>query len=117
MQTSLSQDLSIFTQGKVSFPFIGAQRVDPHLHYLYSRLQPWIMFFIDAASFLVIDDNWKFFVVYEKYNDDEGRTRYAVVGYCTVYQYFSYPENIRPKYVKYPAVVMTFLNQIYHQSR
>lgn len=66
-------------------------------HFTYCRLQPWIMFYIDAASFIVVDDNWKFFVVYEKYLDVEGRTRYAVVGYCTVYQYFAYPENIRPK--------------------
>ncbi len=30
----------------------------------HARLQPWIMFYIDAASFIDVDDpNWLFFVV------------------------------------------------------
>nr|CAD7413658.1 unnamed protein product [Timema poppensis] len=33
---------------------------------------------------------------YEKYTQD-GSTMYAVVGYMTVYQYYAYPKNIRPR--------------------
>lgn len=33
----------------------------------HERLQAWIMFFIDAASFIDIDDDsWRFFLLFEK---------------------------------------------------
>lgn len=34
---------------------------------------------------------------YEKYTNSEGKTMYATVGYTTVYLYYAYPENIRPR--------------------
>lgn len=34
---------------------------------------------------------------FEKYKTPNGDIRYASVGYTTVYLYFSYPENIRPR--------------------
>ena len=33
---------------------------------------------------------------FEKYTSD-GETMYAFVGYATVYDYFAYPERIRPR--------------------
>ena len=36
----------------------------PGFREYHAKLQPWIMFYIDAASFIDIDDaNWRFFVV------------------------------------------------------
>ena len=36
----------------------------PSFRDYHSKLQPWIMFYIDAASFIDIDDaNWRFFLV------------------------------------------------------
>ena len=36
----------------------------PGFREYHSRLQPWIMFYIDAASYIDIDDtNWKFFLL------------------------------------------------------
>jgi len=65
----------------------------------HERMQPWILFYIDAASYIDFDDsNWRFFVVYERFKDPDGSAaRYAFAGYTTVYQYYAYPANIRPR--------------------
>lgn len=34
---------------------------------------------------------------FEKYNSAIGKTRYAAVGFATVYQYYAYPCNTRPR--------------------
>uniref|UniRef100_A0A3P9NA05 Histone acetyltransferase type B catalytic subunit n=1 Tax=Poecilia reticulata TaxID=8081 RepID=A0A3P9NA05_POERE len=63
----------------------------------HERLQTFLMWFIETASFLDIDDDrWDFFLVFEKYNKD-GETLYATVGYMTVYNYYVYPDKTRPR--------------------
>lgn len=63
----------------------------------HQRLQTFILWYIDASSFIDTDDaNWRFFVCYERYKD-EGKTMFAIAGYATVYQYYAYPKNIRPR--------------------
>lgn len=37
-----------------------------------------------------------FFLRFEKYVQD-GECRYATAGYMTVYNYYAYPEKIRPR--------------------
>lgn len=34
---------------------------------------------------------------YERYTTSEGKIRYATVGYTTIYLYYAYPQNIRPR--------------------
>ncbi len=35
---------------------------------------------------------------YEKYSaPEDGSSRYAIVGYATIYQYYAYPDKIRPR--------------------
>ena len=36
------------------------------------------------------------FFSYEKYSID-GQDRFSIAGYATVYQYYAYPANIRPR--------------------
>ncbi|XP_045454646.1 histone acetyltransferase type B catalytic subunit [Melitaea cinxia] len=63
----------------------------------HRRLQTFLLWYIDAASFIDTDDDqWTFFLVFEKYNTSEGR-RYATAGYSTVYRYYAYPQNKRPR--------------------
>ncbi|PVD37263.1 hypothetical protein C0Q70_04260 [Pomacea canaliculata] len=63
----------------------------------HNRLQTFILFFIDAASFIDVDDDkWRFYLLFEKYVQD-GECRYATAGYMTVYNYYAYPEKIRPR--------------------
>ena len=58
------------------------------------------MFYIDAASFIDIDDdNWRMFLMFEK-TGSAGAESYAVVGYITVYQYYAYGRDqnmMRPR--------------------
>lgn len=64
----------------------------------FSRLQTFILWFVDAASYIDIDDTqWSFFVCYEKYKNDNGDYQYATTGYTTVYEYYAYPQHIRPR--------------------
>jgi len=64
----------------------------------HSRLQSFLIWFVDAASFVDTDDDrWRFFVVYEKYKRSDGKTMYASAGYTSVYEYYAYPENMRPR--------------------
>ncbi|XP_040583195.1 histone acetyltransferase type B catalytic subunit isoform X1 [Lepeophtheirus salmonis] len=63
----------------------------------HAKLQPWIMFYIDAASYIDIDDeNWKFYLLFERTNIN-GSPRYYIAGYMTIYKYYAYPDKIRPR--------------------
>ncbi|XP_031415291.1 histone acetyltransferase type B catalytic subunit isoform X2 [Clupea harengus] len=63
----------------------------------HGRLQTFLMWFIETASFIDVDDDrWDFFLVFEKYNKD-GETLFATVGYMTVYNYYVYPDKTRPR--------------------
>uniref|UniRef100_A0AAY4ETB4 Histone acetyltransferase type B catalytic subunit n=1 Tax=Denticeps clupeoides TaxID=299321 RepID=A0AAY4ETB4_9TELE len=63
----------------------------------HERLQTFLMFFIETASFIDVDDDrWDYFIVFEKYNKD-GETLFATVGYMTVYNYYVYPDKTRPR--------------------
>ncbi|UYV83403.1 HAT1, partial [Cordylochernes scorpioides] len=62
----------------------------------HERMQSFILWFIDAASYIDSDDErWDFYTLYEKYEDCG--TKYAFVGYSTVYKYYAYPDNYRPR--------------------
>lgn len=64
----------------------------------HEKLQTFLLWFVDAASYIVVDNNWKFFTLYEKYVSElTGDTQYAIIGYVTVYEYYAYPANIRPR--------------------
>ncbi|XP_056289086.1 histone acetyltransferase type B catalytic subunit isoform X3 [Pseudoliparis swirei] len=63
----------------------------------HERLQTFLMWFIETASYIdADDDHWDFFLVFEKYKKD-GETLYATVGYMTVYNYYVYPDKTRPR--------------------
>lgn len=75
----------------------------------HSKMETWLLWFIDGASYIDIDDDrWDFHVIYEKTSAITGtnghsngssgdHTRYHFVGYCTVYRYFAYPDQTRPR--------------------
>ncbi len=64
----------------------------------HKRLQPWIMFYIDAASYIDSDDpNWLYFLAFERRARSDDGASYCVAGFITVYQYYGYPQNTRPR--------------------
>ncbi|KAJ8416857.1 hypothetical protein AAFF_G00327350 [Aldrovandia affinis] len=69
----------------------------PGFREYHERLQTFLMWFIETASFIDVDDErWDFFLIFEKYNKD-GETLFATVGYMTVYNYYVYPDKTRPR--------------------
>ncbi|XP_046902904.1 histone acetyltransferase type B catalytic subunit isoform X2 [Hypomesus transpacificus] len=74
-----------------------ADITSPGFREYHERLQTFLMWFIETASFIDADDDrWDFFLVFEKYNKD-GETLFATVGYMTVYNYYVYPDKTRPR--------------------
>jgi len=64
----------------------------------FNRLQTFVLWYIDSSNFIDFDDaKWKIFIVYELYKNENGIVCYAPVGYATIYEYFAYPDKIRPR--------------------
>jgi len=56
-----------------------------------------LLWFVDAASFIEIDDpKWTFYFLYEKVMVN-GKPINYVVGYATVYRYYAHPFKLRPR--------------------
>ncbi|XP_055607695.1 histone acetyltransferase type B catalytic subunit-like [Uranotaenia lowii] len=83
--------------GKRSFEVWMSDCNDKEFLKYHARLESFSFWFIDAFSRVEHDPLWLFFIVYEKYSNNNNETRYATAGYFTVYQYYSYPEFIRPR--------------------
>jgi len=84
--------------GASTFEIYACDMTVPKFSDYHKRMETFIMWYIDAASFIDPDDEkWKFFVMFEKYKTSDGQTSYAFVGYATVYNFYCYPENIRPR--------------------
>jgi len=70
----------------------------PDFREYHERLQAWIMFFIDAASFIDFDDDsWRFFLLFQRTELPGEGTRYGIVGYMTVYEYYAYGRQTNMK--------------------
>ncbi|XP_068184657.1 histone acetyltransferase type B catalytic subunit [Antennarius striatus] len=83
--------------GELTYQIHKADITCPGFHEYHERLQTFLMWFIETASFIDADDDrWDFFLLFEKYNKD-GETLYATVGYMTVYNYYVYPDKTRPR--------------------
>lgn len=68
----------------------------PRLRAYHDRLQTFVLWFIDAASFIDADDEkWNYFLVFQKRKGPLS-PEYSIVGYMTVYHYFAYPDRYRP---------------------
>ncbi|KAH8024581.1 hypothetical protein HPB51_025563 [Rhipicephalus microplus] len=86
--------------------YYGSCSLTPYLGMSYTEkidlkksdgLKSFILWFIDAASYIDSDDEkWEYFVLHEKKVVD-GVTCYPFAGYATVYRYYAYPAHIRPR--------------------
>lgn len=64
----------------------------------HQRLQTFVLWYIDAANFIDIDDDqWHYFNMFEKYKSTSGCIQYGTIGFATVYQYYAYPHHTRPR--------------------
>ncbi|KAL7060793.1 hypothetical protein AAHC03_09409 [Spirometra sp. Aus1] len=64
----------------------------------HKRMEPFLMYFIDGSSFITLDENWSFYILYEKFTSHSSpEKRYALVGFLTVYAFYAFPEHVRPR--------------------
>ncbi|KAF2368140.1 Histone acetyl transferase HAT1 N-terminal [Trinorchestia longiramus] len=64
----------------------------------FERLQMFTMFYVDAASYIdTEDDRWRYFLAFERYQTPDGNQQFAFVGFTTVYEFYGYPEHVRPR--------------------
>lgn len=79
----------------------------PGFEAYHQRMQTFLWWFIDAASYIDADDErWQYFVIYQvrpihsnltNGHSVKNERTYCFVGYATVYRYYAYPERIRPR--------------------
>lgn len=63
----------------------------------HERLQTFLLWFVDAASFIEVDDpKWTFYFLFEKAVVD-GRPIHYILGYSTIYRYYAHPFKLRPR--------------------
>lgn len=86
-----------FTADGRTFQIYLCESSTANFQQYHARLESFIFWYIDASSRIDHDERWRFFVVFEKFNNKDGEVRYASVGYAAVYRYFHYPDKIRPR--------------------
>ncbi|XP_013395370.1 histone acetyltransferase type B catalytic subunit [Lingula anatina] len=71
----------------------------PGFREYHERLQTFLLWYIDAASYIDVDDDrWVFYLIFEKYHSvTHSQQMYAIAGYMTAYSYYAYPANTRPR--------------------
>lgn len=82
-----------------TFEVFSAGVDTPGLRDFHERLQTFLLWYIDAASYIDTDDShWRFFLCFERYRGDaSGEECVAIAGYATVYDYYAYPNHVRPR--------------------
>ncbi|KAL4451974.1 hypothetical protein ABPG75_007636 [Micractinium tetrahymenae] len=69
---------------------------DPQLKALHKRMEPLLLFFVDAAAAIdAADEGWQLFTIVEEPPKVPGALGPAVVGFATAYRFWHYPEGSR----------------------
>ncbi|KAF9967063.1 histone acetyltransferase 1 [Mortierella alpina] len=78
-----------------TFELYQANFDTPRFQEYHKRLQCFAIFFIEGASFIEdTDEKWEVRLLFERVSEN-GQESYNIVGYCTMYPYFYYPDQVR----------------------
>ncbi|KAI1316151.1 histone acetyltransferase 1 [Mortierella claussenii] len=78
-----------------TFEFYQAKFDTPRFLEHHRRMQCFAIFFIEGASFIEdTDEKWEVRMLFEKVSEN-GQESYNFAGYCTMYPYYYYPDQIR----------------------
>jgi histone acetyltransferase 1 len=84
-------------QDDASYLIFKAGLSDRGMKSYLSRLQPLLLWFIEAASYIdEEDDKWMFYLVY-RHVREAGLPRYSLVAFASVYLFYCYPDRQRPR--------------------
>ncbi|KAG0412205.1 hypothetical protein HPB47_010659 [Ixodes persulcatus] len=90
-------EFKLGTASAQTFKLYKADVTVPGFIDYHARMESFILWFIDAASYIDSDDEkWEYFVLHEK-KLVNGKVCYPFAGYATIYRYYAYPSNIRPR--------------------
>ncbi|KAJ2724829.1 histone acetyltransferase 1 [Coemansia sp. Benny D115] len=75
----------------------GQLAEDSAVRELHGRLQLFVLLYIEGAQYIdAHDPRWRLFTVFEKL-ELPGGTSYQLVGFCTLYEFFAWPDRKRPR--------------------
>jgi len=81
----------------VNYEIYKADLSNPGVSEYHSKLQLFLLWFIDGSSFIELTDpRWEAFYIYQKIVLS-GESYYSLVGFATVYKFFAYPDRIRKR--------------------
>ena len=91
------EKLHEFQSGDSTYEIYFSTRDTKDFLEYHEQMRLFLLWFIDGASYIdQDDDHWNYFVVFEK-TKVNGEYRYYFVGYSTVYNYYAFPEHVRPR--------------------
>ncbi|XP_057662989.1 histone acetyltransferase type B catalytic subunit [Diorhabda carinulata] len=87
------------TQVNVTYKITQCDLKDENFKMFHSRFETYVIWFIDGANYIdLADPKWEIFYVYEEKKSPQTQQLYVTpVGFCTVYKFYSYPQNIRSR--------------------
>ncbi|XP_046846730.1 histone acetyltransferase type B catalytic subunit-like [Xenia sp. Carnegie-2017] len=95
--TPMGELIETFIVSEETYQVYKAGISTPRFKSYHERLQTFVLWYIDAASFLDMDDSkWDFFLMFKK-SSEVGITRFSIAGYTAVYRYYAYPDMKRPR--------------------
>lgn len=95
--TPMGTKIHEYSRNNRTFEIYQANIDTPRLKTYHERLQTFILWYIDAASYIDMDDEkWNFFLLFEKINKGQ-TTCFNIAGYLTIYRYYAYPNSFRPR--------------------
>ncbi|XP_063694896.1 histone acetyltransferase type B catalytic subunit-like [Bolinopsis microptera] len=89
--------ITSYKQDEKTFEIFHATFANPKFQDYHSRLQTFIIWYIDAASYIDDEDhNWNLYTLFERVTSC-GETRYKSIGFLSCYNYYCYPNKKRPR--------------------
>ncbi|XP_018566781.1 histone acetyltransferase type B catalytic subunit [Anoplophora glabripennis] len=84
---------------QVNYKITKCDITDENFQRFHSKFETFIVWYIDAANPIdLTDDRWMLYYVYEEFEHPVTNEIYrSAVGYCSVYKFYAYPDNIRAR--------------------
>lgn len=81
----------------ITFEIYQGDNQDPALVEYHKRTEMWLIWYIEAASVLDLeDDRWQLLHLFEK-REVAGETTYSFAGLLTVCAFYGFPDKVRPR--------------------
>eukprot|EP00761_Pharyngomonas_kirbyi_P011332 gb/GECH01011357.1/.p1 GENE.gb/GECH01011357.1/~~gb/GECH01011357.1/.p1 ORF type:complete len:402 (+),score=103.67 gb/GECH01011357.1/:1-1206(+) len=107
----MGEQIHSYQRDDKTFEIYKGNLSDERLAEYAVRLQTFVLFFIDGACQIEFDDpKWEIFMIFERYSTDTEDVRYGLIGFCTLYPFWAYPNNNRLRISQF-LIVPSFQKQ------